>query len=223
MSTEMVGSMTEYVWDTHIDLVREFAPDGLKEFGVIWLNPINVGDRVDILEELNAYFLCIVDNLDKVLQNDNDDDHNAFAIFLDETITDCITKWLKGREQYRIYPTINDSSDTFPNGGIFTIMQLILETHVKPNIPQQPAQEQEQEQEHVQEQEQVQEHQEQQQEQVQEHQEQQQEQVQEQQQEQPLPKQAPVTTIASALRRRRTMRAQGRRIHSVKGTRKHKM
>ena len=42
MSSDMNGSMKEYVWDTHIDLVRDFAPDGLKEFGVIWLNPMNV-------------------------------------------------------------------------------------------------------------------------------------------------------------------------------------
>ena len=188
MSNEMSGSLHEYIWDTHIDLVRNFAPDGLKEFGIIWLNPMNVGDRVDILEELNAYFLCIVDNLDKVLKGDNDDDQNALAIFLDETITDIITTWLYGREQYRIYPLSNDSPDTFENGNVFTIMQLILEKHVKvavePSEAVEPSVEPPVE---------------------------------------PSQPVEPPPTIASALRRRRTMRAKGRRVHSEKGTRKHKV
>lgn len=198
MSTEMDGCMKDYVWDSHLELVRDFAPDGLKEFGIIWLNPTNVGDRVDILEELNAYFLCMVDNLDRVLENDNDDDQNTFAIFLDETITDIVSKWLDGREEYRIYPKSDTSPDTFENGKIFTIMQLILEAHIKPSFEKPPV-----EQAVVQE-----------------------PTVQEPTVEQPPVEQPPVEepapTIATALRRRRTMRSKARRIRSEKGTRKHK-
>ena len=203
MSTEMEGCMKDYVWDSHLELVRDFAPDGLKEFGIIWLNPTNVGDRVDILEELNAYFLCMVDNLDRVLENDNDDDQNTFAIFLDETITDIVSKWLDGREEYRIYPKSDTSADTFENGKIFTIMQLILEAHIKPSFehPQAPVEQPqapvEQSQAPV-------------------------EQPQASVEQPQAPVQEPAPTIATALRRRRTMRSKGRRIRSEKGTRKHK-
>lgn len=193
MSTEMTGSMHDYLWENQIDLIRTFAPDGLKDFGVVWLNPMNVGDRIDILEELNAYFLCIVDNLDKAIQNENDDDQNAMAIFLDETITEIIGKWINGREEYRIYPGSNDSADSFSMDKIFTIMQLILEKHVKVGkteevVPQEVPQHQEVPQV-------------------------------------PQVPQAP-PTIASALRRRRTMRVHGRRgrlFAPVSSTRKHKL
>lgn len=134
-SDETSGPMHEYVWDTHIHLVRQFAPDGLKEFGVVWLSPANVGDRGDIIEELNAYFMFIVDALDKALQDDNEDDQNSLSVFLDETITDVLDKWLAGRPQYRIYPRPEDSVDSFPSERIFTIMRLILEHHVNNTVP----------------------------------------------------------------------------------------
>ena len=129
MSSEATASMHDYVWDNHIDLVREFAPDGLKDFAVVWLNPSNVGDRVDILEELNAYFMFMVDKLDEAIQDDNDDEQDALSYFLDEKITDILEKWLEGRKEYSIYPGVNDSADSFPSDRIFTIMQLILEKH----------------------------------------------------------------------------------------------
>jgi hypothetical protein len=138
MSSEVNTSMHDYLWDSHIHLVREFAPDGLKDFAVVWLNPANVGDRVDILEELNAYFMFIVDKLDNAIQEDNDDEQNILSTFLDETITEIIEKWLVGREEYTIYPTNSESADSFSTDRIFTIMQLILEKHVRkePKAPE---------------------------------------------------------------------------------------
>ena len=232
MSTEMTGSMHEYIWENQIDLIRTFAPDGLKDFGVVWLNPMNVGDRIDILEELNAYFLCIVDNLDKAIQTENDDDQNAMAIFLDETITEVIGKWINGREEYRIYPGSSESADSFPMDRIFTIMQLILEKHVKggdqegtriarhPHVEEQsypqpveeqsypqPVEEQSYPPQPVDEQSYPQP-------------------VEEQPPQPPKPSQ-PSPTIASALRRRRTMRVHGRRgrlsAPTTSSTRKHKL
>jgi hypothetical protein len=129
-SDETNGPMHEYVWDTHIHLVRQFAPDGLKEFGVVWLNPLNVGDRTDLLEELNEYFMFIVDVLDKALNEDNENDQNTLSIFLDDTITEILDGWLTGREQYRIYPRSEESVDTFPSERVFVIMRLILENTV---------------------------------------------------------------------------------------------
>ena len=35
MLNESTESMHDYLWDSHIDLVRDFAPDGLKEFAYI--------------------------------------------------------------------------------------------------------------------------------------------------------------------------------------------
>lgn len=238
MSTEMTGSMHEYIWENQIDLIRTFAPDGLKDFGVVWLNPMNVGDRIDILEELNAYFLCIVDNLDKAIQTENDDDQNAMAIFLDETITEVIGKWINGREEYRIYPGSSESADSFPMDKIFTIMQLILEKHVKRDGNQEdtstvshPAVEEESQDQPVEEQSQAPE--------ALEPPELPQP-VEEQPQPQPEPQPPqpqppephppqppqPSPTIASALRRRRTMRVHGRRgrlFAPVSSTRKHKL
>ena len=135
VSTENIGSMHEYLWESHIDLVRNYAPDGLQEFGVVWLSPSNVGDRADSLEELNSYFLFIVDKLNHSIESDNEDEQNLLSIFLDETLTEILDEWLENLSEYRIYPGLNDPSDSFPTEKIFTMMQRILEKTVR--IPQQ--------------------------------------------------------------------------------------
>ena len=132
ISEDMSDNMHDYIWESHIDLVREFAPEGLQELGVVWLSPANVGDRIDSLEELNAYFLLIVDKLNKAIDTDNDAEQNLLSIFLDETLTDIIGEWLEGRTEYRIYPTHEESSDTFSTERIFSIMQKILEKNARP-------------------------------------------------------------------------------------------
>jgi hypothetical protein len=131
VSADTVGSMHDYLWDSHIDLVRNYAPEGLKDFGVVWLSPSNVGDRTDNLEELNSYFLFIVDKLNHSIETDNEDEQNLLSIFLDETLTEIIEEWLEDLSDYKIYPGLNDSADSFPTEKIFTMMQRILEKTVR--------------------------------------------------------------------------------------------
>ena len=133
VSVDSVGSMHNYLWESHIDLVRQYAPEGLQEFGVVWLSPSNVGDRTDTLEELNSYFLFIVDKLNDSIENENESEQNALSIFLDETITDILDEWLEEIPEYRIYPGHEDSSDVFSTERVFTIMQKILEKTIRKN------------------------------------------------------------------------------------------
>lgn len=130
-SETVKGPLQDYLWDTLIDLVKQYAPEGLREFGTVWLNPTNVGDRSDSLEQLNLYFILLVDTLDESIQTDDEVLQNLLAEFLDETLTRLLEEWLEGRSEYRIYPTLEESADTFPTARIFTIMQKILEAHVK--------------------------------------------------------------------------------------------
>ena len=135
MSSEPADSMKDYVWDSHLELVREFAPVELKDFGIIWLNPTNVGSRVDILEELNKYFLTVVDALDNAIKTDNEEEQNILAIFLDDRLTEIVDTWLDGKEQYRIYPKVDQSPDTFSPARIYEIMRLIMEEPAPPPVP----------------------------------------------------------------------------------------
>ena len=129
---ELTTSMREFVWESHLDLVDRFAPEGLRDFAIVWLNPNNVGDRVDMLEELNEYFMSLIDAFDHAIQTDNDDEQNDLAVFIDETITEIIDTWLDGRTHYRIYPTQAESPDSFSTTRIFAVMQTILDKFIQP-------------------------------------------------------------------------------------------
>ena len=134
MSTDMCVNLKDCVWDTHVDLVREFAPNELKDFGIIWLNPINIEHRGDIIEELNQYFMMIVDFIDKFIQTDNEDALNILACFLDDRLTELIDVWLSEKSQYRIYPKIDDSPDSFSVIRIHEIVHTIINENKEPLI-----------------------------------------------------------------------------------------
>ena len=125
-SPEIDGCVKEYLWNTSIDLVSRFAPEGLKEFGVVWLSPNNVGDRIDILEELNEYFEWMVDQMDISIETESDEMQNILSVFLDDTIHEIVEKWLNGRDQFRIYPRKEEDTEKFPSGKIFDLMRRIL-------------------------------------------------------------------------------------------------
>jgi hypothetical protein len=135
MSTDMCVNLKDCVWDTHVDLVREFAPTNLKDFGIIWLNPINIEHRGDIIEELNQYFMMIVDFIDKFIQTDNEDALNILACFLDDRLTELIDVWLSEKSQYRIYPKIDDSPDSFSIIRIHEIVHTIMNENKEPFVP----------------------------------------------------------------------------------------
>jgi hypothetical protein len=125
-SPEIDGCVKDYIWDTSIDLVSKFAPEGLKEFGVVWLSPNNVGDRIDILEELNEYFEWMVDQMDISIETESDEMQNTLSIFLDDTIHEIVEQWLNGRDYFRIYPRKEEDTEKFPSGRIFDLMRRIL-------------------------------------------------------------------------------------------------
>ena len=79
--------------------------------------------------------MFIVDKLNASIEKDDEDEQNMLSVFLDETITDILEEWLEDLKEYKIYPGHEESSDNFPTEKIFTIMQRILETTVRRAAP----------------------------------------------------------------------------------------
>jgi hypothetical protein len=136
-----VASMRELIWDTHLDLVGQFAPKGLRDFALVWLNPGNVGGRADMLEELNSYFLEVVDQYDVALDTENESFQNSLAEFVDERITIILDRWLQGRSEYRIYPDVGASGEEFSAQKVYGVMQAILDSYIHKTLPTTPVQE----------------------------------------------------------------------------------
>ncbi len=137
-SDETTTTMREFLWDSHLDLVDQFSPPDLREFALIWLNPENVGDRADTLELLNAVFLKVVDAFDHALQTEDDEEQNALADFIDIRLTCIMDKCLAEKQQYRIYPTQEESPDSFSTLKIYQIMESILDKFVTSREPAHP-------------------------------------------------------------------------------------
>ena len=89
-SDEITTTMREFLWESHLDLVDQFSPPDLREFAILWLNPEHVGDRADVLEQLNTWFIEIVGAFDHSLQTENESEQDALADFLDFHIGDIL-------------------------------------------------------------------------------------------------------------------------------------
>lgn len=139
MMNESTDLLKDCIWDSHLELIRDFAPPQLKDFALIWLSPSNIGHRVDILEELNEYFLKVIDTIDISIKANNQNMEMEIAMFLDERLTEIIEVWLKDKPQYRIYPKADESPDTFSPARIYDIMRLILDEPVEPTPIEPPA------------------------------------------------------------------------------------
>lgn len=134
-----ISSMRELIWESHLDLVSQFAPKGLRDFALVWLNPGNVGGRADMLEELNTYFLKVVDEYDVALDQEDEEYQNALADFVDERITRILDLWLEGRREYRIYPDVGASGEEFSVEKVYGVMQTILDSYIHKTLPSAPA------------------------------------------------------------------------------------
>lgn len=135
-----VVSMRELLWDNHLELVGQFAPKGLRDFALVWLNPGNVGGRADMLEGLNSYFLQVVDQYDVALDTENESLQNLLAEFVDERITIILDRWLQGKSEYRIYPEVGASGEEFSAQKVYGVMQAILDSYIHKTLPTTPAQ-----------------------------------------------------------------------------------
>ena len=138
-SDELTTTMAEFLWESHFDLADRFAPEGLRDFAIIWLNPANVGDRGEMLEELNEYFVEVVKIFDLSIYTNDDNLQNDLADFIDQRITVLIDIWLNGRSHYRIYPAAEESSETFSSEKVFEIMNSIMTRYITTATPPTPA------------------------------------------------------------------------------------
>lgn len=139
-SDEAVSTMREFLWESHLDLVDQFSPPDLREFAILWLSPDHIGDRIDVLDELNTFFIDIVSAFDQSLASESEAEQNELADFIDTNITEIFDQEMAEHEKYRIYPTLQESADSFSISKMYQIMESILNKFVRTaEQPQEPA------------------------------------------------------------------------------------
>ncbi len=113
------------VWDDTFDLVTSYAPKPLQKYADQWFTPEHV-EEVSKLTELDLALRKIVNSLDTaVLQNDADEE-NKIADFLDEGLSNAIEAWLAPHySHFSIFPATDESDDDIDETKLNAILYLL--------------------------------------------------------------------------------------------------
>jgi hypothetical protein len=58
------GTLMEYLWEDHLELIHSYAPKGLELASIDWLTPENVAYMSSSLESYNEFFIEIIEIID---------------------------------------------------------------------------------------------------------------------------------------------------------------
>ena len=112
----------EELWDSHLDLLRDYAPKGFEPYLNSWTDPEHMAN-IPNLPELDAYFRGLVKQLDEAMTEEEQD---AISKILDEEMSPTLERWLGTvYDPYSLFPTPSDSDDTIDTTKLNAILYLL--------------------------------------------------------------------------------------------------
>jgi hypothetical protein len=121
--------LSEQIWDDHLELVNRYCPHGLESACGTWLTDENLELVHSPLEEYNAFFIDLLKLIDTALETDSEDDQNAVSEFLDESIRVALKEWATEgpMEKFFIFPMDEAQDDIFTAEQMLGLIDHLIE------------------------------------------------------------------------------------------------
>ena len=110
LTSDLSGSAS--LWDSHIELVADFAPPQFKPHLETWLAPETLS-HVGNINQLDGVFRQLVSQMDAAVAAEDEDTQDKVATLLDEDMGDLLEKWLGAvYAPYSIFPNSEEPDDS---------------------------------------------------------------------------------------------------------------
>ncbi len=121
--------LSEQIWDDHLELVNRYCPHGLESACGTWLTDENLELVHSPLEEYNDFFIDLLKLIDTALETDSEDDQNAVSEFLDESIRVALKEWATEgpMEKFFIFPMDEAQDDIFTAEQMLGLIDHLIE------------------------------------------------------------------------------------------------
>jgi hypothetical protein len=120
-------TLAECVWSDLDELVATYSPKGLNTVARTWMQPDRCEKLYSPLTAYNDFMLDVVDWIDKVLDEDDDDEQAELSRFLDDMLRDVFLEWLCGYQRmYYIFPLSEDYEDEFTETRAYSLVTKLL-------------------------------------------------------------------------------------------------
>ena len=134
ITSSFEDTLAENIWSDLDELVANYAPKGLSTVARTWMQPERCEKLYSPLTEYNDLMLDIVDWIDKILDEDLDEEQVELSRFLDEMLRDVFLGWLTGYQRmYYIFPLSEEYEDEFAETRVYSLVtKLLTFTNVVP-------------------------------------------------------------------------------------------
>jgi hypothetical protein len=118
--------ITEQLWDDHLQLVHQYAPEGLNVVCESWFQPENIDFVYSSLEEYNRFFIEFLVMIEGVASGACPELENKLASFLDGGMRQVIYAWLEEYNEFIIFPDVGQSDDLYPDERFTALIKAII-------------------------------------------------------------------------------------------------
>jgi hypothetical protein len=119
------ATLSESLWDDHIELVQRYCPKGLEVASIEWMTPENIESVSSRLEEYNKFFIDFAKNIDKFIETDDFAQQDIMSEFLDSSICTTFSEWL-GDSEFAIFPMNIVNDDIFTESQFRLLINSLL-------------------------------------------------------------------------------------------------
>jgi hypothetical protein len=125
LMTDVSGSDATGLWDSHIELIADFAPPQFKPHLDNWLAPETL-THVGNLSQLDATFRHLVSQMDAAVAADDGDTQDELATLLDEEMGELLETWLGAAyAPYSIFPNSEEPDDSIDMTKLNAVIYLL--------------------------------------------------------------------------------------------------
>jgi len=122
------GTLMDYLWEDHLELIHLYAPKGLEMASIDWLTPENIGYLSSSLESYNVFFIAIMKMIDIVMEDSDYKMQDKISEFLDAGMGEYIFTWLGPKFiPFLIFPMKIEDDNEFTSSQFSRLITTLMD------------------------------------------------------------------------------------------------
>jgi len=122
------GTLMEYLWEDHLELIHSYAPKGLEMACIDWLISENIVHVSSSLDSYNTFFIEIMKMIDIVMEDSDYKMQDTISEFLDTGMGEYLYKWLGDKFlPFLIFPMKIEDDNEFTSAQFTRLISTLMD------------------------------------------------------------------------------------------------
>ena len=122
------GTLMEYLWEDHLELIHSYAPKGLEMACIDWLTSENIAHVSSSLDSYNTFFIEVMKMIDIVMEDSDYKMQDTISEFLDTGMGEYLYKWLGDKFlPFLIFPMKIEDDNEFTSAQFTRLISTLMD------------------------------------------------------------------------------------------------